>query len=647
MSDQSMKHPPALWTLFMAEMWERFCYYGMRTLLTLFLVKSLLKGDAEASLIYGAYTALVYAAPVLGGRMADSYLGYRYAIMLGAVLMAIGEFLMVAGTDMFGLDAGLRESLMLIGMGGLIVGNGYFKANISTIVGKLYNDGDARRDSGFTIFYIGINIGALLATTVVAFVGETYGFEYGFGLAGIGMLMGLFIFWGGREKYSHVPNIDITEAGREKWLGMERWKTITVLSLLLIPLSYVLISQNEILQYLLLGIFVLVAYQLIASGIKEGKIWRDRMIALVIMMIVNVVFWSFFEQAGTSLTLFADRNVTREIFGWAMPASMTQFFNPFFIVTFGSLFTWMWMKLNQIGKNPSIPMKFSLGLLQLGAGFLVTVIGYQFLDESTYAVPLLTLVFLYMLHTTGELFVSPIGLSMVTKLAPKKISGTAMGGWFLSFAMANFLAGQIAAITGAESHDEEPADFRKTTITKALDDNQGVGNFNNWTHLVYPDVETNEIPQNVDMITYNNYQQWAVFATAFMENWTVSEYFEESAAQSVDYTDISQWLNEENWAELNESLKVINEWDSEEFNNVDFGSFMYYSKPSAEEMAEAGLTLDTPLRDAYSQHVKSVSKQSLDKYTNIFKMLGLFAIGIALILALFRKPINRLMHGVE
>ena len=647
MSDQSMKHPPALWTLFMAEMWERFCYYGMRTLLTLFLVKSLLKGDAEASLIYGAYTALVYAAPVLGGRMADSYLGYRYAIMLGAVLMAIGEFLMVAGTDMFGLDAGLRESLMLIGMGGLIVGNGYFKANISTIVGKLYNDGDARRDSGFTIFYIGINIGALLATTVVAFVGETYGFEYGFGLAGIGMLMGLFIFWGGREKYSHVPNIDITEAGREKWLGMERWKTITVLSLLLIPLSYVLISQNEILQYLLLGIFVLVAYQLIASGIKEGKIWRDRMIALVIMMIVNVVFWSFFEQAGTSLTLFADRNVTREIFGWAMPASMTQFFNPFFIVTFGSLFTWMWMKLNQIGKNPSIPMKFSLGLLQLGAGFLVTVIGYQFLDESTYAVPLLTLVFLYMLHTTGELFVSPIGLSMVTKLAPKKISGTAMGGWFLSFAMANFLAGQIAAITGAESHDEEPADFRKTTITKALDDNQGVGNFNDWTHLVYPDVETNEIPQNVDMITYNNYQQWAVFATAFMENWTVSEYFEESAAQSVDYTDISQWLNEENWAELNESLKVINEWDSEEFNNVDFGSFMYYSKPSAEEIAEAGLTLDTPLRDAYSQHVKSVSKQSLDKYTNIFKMLGLFAIGIALILALFRKPINRLMHGVE
>src|SRR6056300_693869 len=219
MSDQSMKHPPTLWTLFMSEMWERFCYYGMRTLLTLFLVKSLLKGDAEASLIYGAYTALVYAAPVLGGRMADSYLGYRYAIILGAILMAIGEFLMVAGTDMFGLDAGLRESLMLIGMGGLIVGNGYFKANISTIVGKLYRDGDARRDSGFTIFYIGINIGALLATTVVAYVGETYGFDKGFALAGLGMLTGLFIFWSGRNNYKAAPGLELREEGRKKVLG--------------------------------------------------------------------------------------------------------------------------------------------------------------------------------------------------------------------------------------------------------------------------------------------------------------------------------------------------------------------------------------------------------------------------------------------
>ena len=634
-----MKHPPALWTLFLSEMWERFCYYGMRTLLTLFLVKSLLKGDAEASLIYGAYTALVYAAPVLGGRMADSYLGYRYAIILGAILMAIGEFLMVAGTDMFGLDAGLRESLMLIGMGGLIVGNGYFKANISTIVGKLYNDGDPRRDSGFTIFYIGINIGALLATTVVAFVGETYGFEYGFGLAGLGMFLGLFIFWGGREKYNHVPNIEITEAGHEKWLGMERWKTITVLSLLLIPLSYVLISKNEILQYLLIAIFLYVAYQLIAAGIKEGPVWRDRMIALVIMMVVNVVFWSFFEQAGTSLTLFADRNVSREIFGWLMPASMTQFFNPFFIVTFGSLFTWMWIKLNEIGKNPSIPMKFSLGLLQLGAGFLVTVIGYQFLDESTYAVPLLTLVFLYMLHTTGELFVSPIGLSMVTKLAPKSITGTAMGGWFLSFAMANFLAGQIAAVTGSESHEEGPENA-KLTLVEALSQSNENAMFKNWNHLVFPSEENNAIPNNLDMSTYDNYQKWATFSTAFKEEWTVAKYKAASDSMNVDYDNVSEWLRNENWVALNSSLEKISAWNSEEFSNIDYGSFLYYGNPT-------DLNSESSIRDAYASHVKKVSQQSLDKYTGIFKSLGLVAIGIALLLGLLRNPINKLMHGVK
>ena len=458
MSDQSMKHPPALWTLFLSEMWERFCYYGMRALLTLFLIESMMKGNTEAFLIYGAYTALVYAAPILGGRLADKYLGYQYAIMLGAVLMSIGEFLIVASTDLLDLDRTLRDTLMLIGMGGLIVGNGYFKANISTIVGKLYEDGDPRRDSGFTIFYIGINIGALLATTVVAVVGQKYGFEYGFGLAGLGMLAGLFIFWGGRKKYAHVPNISITEAGRENMFGMERWKTITILSLLLIPLCYVLILKNSILIYLLIAIFIFVVFQLISAGVKEGGVWRDRMIALTIMMVINIIFWAAFEQAGTSLTLFADGNVNRYIgfIDWEMPPAMTQFFNPFFIITFGSLFSWMWIKLDAMGKNPSIPMKFSYGILQLGAGFLVTLIGMQFVNDN-FQVPLLTLVFLYMLHTTGELFLSPIGLSMVTKLAPKNIAGTAMGGWFLSFAMANYLAGAIATLTGGEGHGGEAA----------------------------------------------------------------------------------------------------------------------------------------------------------------------------------------------
>lgn len=448
MTQVKQGHPDGLMTLFFSEMWERFCYYGMRVLLTLFLVKSLMKGDAEASLIYGAYTGLVYAAPILGGRMADNFLGYRFAVILGAVLMAIGEFLILGGNDFF----------LLVGMGALIVGNGYFKANISTIVGKLYEDGDPRRDSGFTIFYIGINIGALLATTVVAYVGETYGFEKGFALAGFGMLLGLIIFYAGRKSYSAAPGLDITEAGKKKVLGpINMAWAIALGSLLLIPLCYILISQNELLDYILLLLFVYVAWNLISSGSKadaEGgtSVWKDRMIALIIFMIINITFWACFEQAGTSLTLFADRNVDREIMGWLMPASMTQFFNPFFIIVFGSLFSIMWVKLSERGKNPSIPLKFAFGILQLAAGFLITQVGLMFVNDA-FQVPLLTLFFLYMLHTTGELFLSPIGLSMVTKLAPKNIAATAMGGWFLSFAIANYVGGKIAALTGGHGDD--------------------------------------------------------------------------------------------------------------------------------------------------------------------------------------------------
>lgn len=439
----STSHPKGLMTLFFSEMWERFCYYGMRVLLTLYLVKSLMKEDADAALIYGAYTGLVYAAPILGGKLADKYLGYRNAVMLGAILMAIGEFLILGGTEHF----------LMIGMGALIVGNGFFKANISTIVGKLYKDGDPRRDSGFTIFYIGINIGALLATTVVAYIGETYGFRYGFGLAGLGMLLGLVIFYTGRKNYSAAPGLGFTEEGKKQVFGfINKAHVVGLLSLLLIPVTYFLIIQNSWLDYILLGLFVLIAFVLIKSGIdadvkEQSRVWRDRMIALVIFMIINISFWACFEQAGTSLTLFADRNVDRMIFGWEMPASMTQFFNPFFIIVFGSIFSVMWVRLSKIGRNPSIPMKFALGIFQLALGFLVTKFGLEYVNES-FQVPLLTLFFLYLLHTTGELFLSPIGLSMVTKLSPKNIAGTAMGAWFLSFAIANYVGGKIASLTG-------------------------------------------------------------------------------------------------------------------------------------------------------------------------------------------------------
>ncbi len=448
-------HPKALYVLFMAEMWERFCYYGMRALLTLYLIDTLMMGDTVAFAIYGAYTALVYAAPVLGGRMADQLLGYRNAVILGGVLMAIGEFLILGNHLVPSISA---DSWLYIGMGTIIVGNGYFKANISSIVGRLYDDSDPKKDSGFTIFYIGINIGALLATTVCAEVGNIYGYEYGFALAGFGMIIGMlfFIFMGkvigGEEMIRENAAPPDREKLRAPWIGpLSRFHVTVVLSLLIVPILYYLLVYNEVVGWLLAAIAILVIGNLLSVAFKSDRVQRDKIIVLIILMFFNITFWACFEQAGTSLTLFAERNVDRMVFGWEMGAATTQFFNPFFIMVFGSIFSWMWIALDKRGLNPSIPMKFGLGILQLGIGYLMVIVGGWF--SIAYLLPLWTLTLLYLFHTTGELCLSPIGLSMVTKLAPKSMTGTVMGAWFLSFAGSNYLAGLLATLTGGASHE--------------------------------------------------------------------------------------------------------------------------------------------------------------------------------------------------
>ncbi len=440
MTDTQVKigHPKGLYVLFMAEMWERFCYYGMRGLLTLYLIKVLLFQGSDSFLIYGAYTALVYLAPVIAGKIADSIIGYRKAVIFGALLMALGEFVILGGTT----DA------LFWGMGFLIVGNGYFKANISSIVGKLYDEGDERRDSGFTIFYIGINVGALLATTVCVYVGETYGFKYGFALAGFGMLLGLLFFLLGQKHFIEKALPPFPEKLKEKVIGfLPREYAVYIVSILVVPGIYFLVNHNSYVGYLLGFVALGAIVYLILEGIKGGKVLLDRMILFIILCILNIVFWALFEQAGTSLTVFADTNVDRHLLGFEMTAGNTQFFNPLFIILFGSIFSVMWIKLTKVGLNPSIPMKFGLGIIQLGLGYLVVLLGNEFAVE--YRVPLWTLAFLYMLHTTGELFISPIGLSMVTKLAPAHLTGTLMGVWFLSFAGSNYVAGILATLTGA------------------------------------------------------------------------------------------------------------------------------------------------------------------------------------------------------
>lgn len=453
-------HPPGLYWLFFAEMWERFCYYGMRALLILYLTKTLMMSDDDSFLIYGSYTALVYAVTVLGGKLADSLLGYRIAVILGGILMAIGEFMIVVEKSEFWL---------LMGMAVIITGNGYFKANISSIVGRLYPDGDPRKDSGFTIFYIGINLGALLATLVVAEVGKTYGPQYGFALAGVGMIVGALVFIFGQKHYQGEGLPPNREKLFKPRFGPMNMLHITILgTLATIPIFYFLLNNSTIVGILLGITAAVMLFILLYEGFKSGKVLRDRMIILILLMFFNIVFWACFEQAGSSLTLFADRNIDRMIFGWEMGAATTQFFNPAFILLFGILFSYMWVKLSKIGKNPNIPMKFGLGIVQLGLGYLVVWLASGMVDAE-YQLPLFTLFFLYMLHTTGELFLSPIGLSMVTKLAPKHMTGMVMGAWFLSISGANYVAAILAKLTGAEHGESGLEATAEQTLNQYVD----------------------------------------------------------------------------------------------------------------------------------------------------------------------------------
>jgi len=462
-------HPPGLYVLFSAEMWERFCYYTMRGLLIFYLTKALAMGDVRAYSIYGAYTALVYAAPVIGGQVADKILGYRRAVILGAIMMMVGEFLICVGT----------EDALFLGMGVIIVGNGYFKANISSIVGKLYRDGDPRRDSGFTIFYMGINIGAVGATSIGAPLGEALaggplgnaGWLVGFALAGVGMIAGLLFFVLGRKKLEGKGEApDVQKLLSPYFAGLSLQTVVVVLSFAVVPLLYWLLHHKNIVDLILLATLGVVLVQLARAAFAQGggREQRDRIIVLFILMVFNVSFWACFEQAGSSLTLFADRNIDRVIFGWEMPASMTQSFNPLFIILFGSVFSVMWIRLNERNINPNIPLKFGLGIIQLGLGYLLLWVGATMASEGA-RIPLMFLALTYLLHTTGELFLSPIGLSMVTKLAPKHMTGQVMGAWFLSFAFANSLAATIAQATGAGGHGGEGG-----PISKMVDQARGV-----------------------------------------------------------------------------------------------------------------------------------------------------------------------------
>ena len=442
---QLMGHPRPLWMLFMTEFWERFAFYGMRWALVLYIVAQFHSGDSSgegpASELYGAYLALVYAAAIFGGYVADKMIGYQRAILVGAVIMAAGLFMVMVPS----------EGLLKLGLATIIVGNGLFKPIISTMVGKLYATGDERRDSGFTIFYMGINAGAFIAPILTGILADkVFGttdlpaYKVVFMAAGIGMLLSLVWFWFGRAQ---LQGVGAPPAGSE---GMGKVVMVALGALLAIPVFYFLLTIDAgILNWILIALFIAPAIMLLAEGIREGAAQRDMVIAMLIIFAFNVLFWMFFEQAGSSFNFLAQNIVDRDFNGWEFPVGWFQSVNSIAIITLAPVLAWLWVAMGK--SNPSIPRKFGLGLIFNGLAFLLLMFALSsFIDPETLKIPFWTLFMVYVIQSVGELCLSPIGLSMTTKLAPAKLTGLAMGGWFLSIAIGNNLSGIFASSVSGE-----------------------------------------------------------------------------------------------------------------------------------------------------------------------------------------------------
>ncbi|MCW1401566.1 peptide MFS transporter [Novosphingobium sp. MW5] len=443
-SEEVIGHPRGLFVLFYAEMWERFSYYGMRALLILYLTKFWLFNDAKGNLIYGAYTSLVYITPVLGGYLADRWLGQRKAVFFGGILLAFGHLFM-AYEGMQGVADPLTKqgdpaiNVFWLALALIIVGSGFLKANISVIVGKLYRMTDVRRDAAYTIFYMGVNVGAALGTILVGYLGETLGWSWGFGLAGIGMVLGLIIFVIGRPALLEraEPPKDLTRPNEFKLYGI---------GIAAVAVIWFLIQYQDIIQNLLIVTGVGMLGYTLYEAFKLDKEARERIFAILFLIALNPIFWGLFEQAGGSLSLYTDKYVDRG----GVPTSLFQSINPIYIVLLAPLFAGLWQWLGKRGLEPSAPAKFGLALVQVGLSFLVFVWGAKAVGIEAMT-PVLFVFLIYLLQTTGELCLSPVGLSAMTRLAPLHLGSFIMGAWFYMTAVGNFVAGKIGEATGGES----------------------------------------------------------------------------------------------------------------------------------------------------------------------------------------------------
>jgi POT family proton-dependent oligopeptide transporter len=461
-------HPSGLSTLFFTELWERFSYYGMRALLVLFMVDTVQTGgmgldDQTASSIYGLYTAFVYLACLPGGWIADRLIGAQRSVWIGGLVIAAGHFtLAIPSTPTFFLG------LVLV-----IIGTGFLKPNISAIVGQLYPEGGARRDAGFTIFYMGINMGAFLGPLICSYLGEQVNWHAGFGAAGVGMLFGVIQYklsaarLGDAGLHSSAPRGG--KAGMDKAWYPVIGGFVVVLVVVTLGLSGTLkfnalaLAQNT--TYVIVGLAFAFFIYIFSFG-KLTSTERKHTIVIVVLFISSAVFWSGFEQAGSSLNLFADRHTDRSVFGFEIPAGWFQSLNPFYIVVLAPIFAAVWVNLAKRQLDPSMPAKFAFGLLILGLGFLVMVAAANLVVAGNQAAPY-WLILTYLLHTMGELCLSPVGLSSVTKLAPKRFVGQMMGIWFLATSLGNLMAGLMAGRFNPEALNEMPGLFMQIVLTSA------------------------------------------------------------------------------------------------------------------------------------------------------------------------------------
>ncbi|MCW5908202.1 MAG: peptide MFS transporter [Chitinophagales bacterium] len=429
------QHPQALWMLFFTEMWERFSFYGMRALLILYMTKVLLYPDKQANLQYGAYNALVYTMPLIGGWIADKLLGFRKSILLGGVLMAIGHLVLAIP----------MESTFFLGLGFLISGNGFFKPNISSLLGKYYSENDPHKDAGYSIFYMGINIGAFLGSALCGYLGQKINWHLGFGVAGVFMVLGLVVFVAFRNIIAEKGESPVPDELKVKRGVFTTEQLLYVFAFAMVFVAMTLVRLYQVMNLIMIPLGIAALAYIFYTGMKFEKEVREKLWAATLMIFFSVVFWGFYEQSGGSLNLMAERNVDMRIGETLLPSAMVNnSVNPFYIIFLTPLFALMWDWLIRNNIEPTTPMKFGFAFVLLGAGYFVFTLGGK-AGALTGLMPLWFFLLGYLLITSGELFLSPIGLSMVTKLSPAQMVGYMMGVWFLASAFGHDLGGWIGS----------------------------------------------------------------------------------------------------------------------------------------------------------------------------------------------------------